>query len=71
MRPRGWSRWCCQTSTGADIDPNPKLIAALGNAQECLDLAVSTKDRGEREFYERIAKLYLKIAQELEVMMGG
>jgi hypothetical protein len=53
------------------IDPKPKLIAALGDAQEYLDLAVSAQDRGERESYERIAELYLKIAQELEVMIGG
>ena len=50
--------------------PKPKLIAALGNAQEYLDLATSARDRGEREFYKRIAELYLKIAQELEAMMG-
>jgi hypothetical protein len=31
------------------IDPKPKLIAALGNAQEYLDLAISAQDRGERE----------------------
>jgi hypothetical protein len=53
------------------IDPKPKLIAVLGKAQEYLDLAVATKDCGERGFYERIAELYLKIAQELEAMMGG
>jgi hypothetical protein len=53
------------------IDPKPRLIAALGNVQEYLDLATSAQDRGEREFYERIAELYLKIAQELEAMMGG
>jgi len=53
------------------IDPKPKLIAVLGNAQEYLDLAESTKDRDEREFYQRIAELYLKIAQELEAMMDG
>jgi hypothetical protein len=53
------------------IDLKPKLIAVLGKAQEYLDLAVSTKDRSEREFYERIAGLYLRIAQELESMMGG
>jgi hypothetical protein len=53
------------------IDPKPKLIVALGSAQEFLDLAVSPKDRGEREFFERIAELYLKIAQELEAMGGG
>ncbi len=52
------------------IDPKPKLIAALDNAQEYLDLATSAQDRGEREFYKRIAELYLKIAQELEAMVG-
>ena len=53
------------------IDPKPKLIAALGYAQEYLDLATSAKDRGEREFYERIAELYIKIAQELEALVEG
>ena len=53
------------------IDPKPRLIAVLGNVQEYLDLAASTKDRGEREFYQRIAELYLKIAQELEAMLSG
>src|SRR5882672_1778221 len=53
------------------IDPKAKLIAVLGNAQEYIDLAIGAEDRGEREFYERIAELYLKIAQELEAMMGG
>ena len=53
------------------IDPKPKLIAALGNAQEYLDLAISAKDRGERELYERLAELYLKIAQELEALVEG
>jgi len=28
------------------IDPKRKLIAVLGNVQEYLDLAASTKDRG-------------------------
>jgi hypothetical protein len=58
MRPRGRARWRCQTwldGPGLMIDPKPKLIAALGNTQEGLDLAVSAQDRGEREFYERIA----------------
>ena len=53
------------------INPKGKLIAVLGNAQEYIDLAIGAEDRGEREFYERIAELYLKIAQELEAMMGG
>jgi len=42
--------------TGLMIDPKPKLIAALANTQEYLDLAVSAQDRGEREFHERIAE---------------
>ncbi len=53
------------------IDPKPKLIAALGSAQEYIDLATSAKDRGERAFYERIAELYIKIAQELEALVEG
>ena len=53
------------------IDPKSRLIAALGNAQEYIDLAASAKDRGEREFYERIAELYIRIAQELEVLVEG
>jgi hypothetical protein len=53
---------------GLMIDPKPKLITALGNAQEYLDLAIGAQDRGERELYQRIAELYLKIAQELEAM---
>jgi hypothetical protein len=53
------------------IDPKPELIAALGNVQEYLDLAISLQDRSERKFYEPIAELYLKIAQELDAMMGG
>jgi hypothetical protein len=72
MRQRGPSRWRCWLDVpGLIIDPKPKLIAALGNAQEYLDLAISAQDRGERECYERIAELYLKIAHELEAMMGG
>ena len=53
------------------IDPKPKLIAALGNAQEYIDLAIGAKDRREREFYERIAELYIKIAHELEALIDG
>jgi hypothetical protein len=53
------------------IDLKPRLIAALGNAQEYLDLATSAKDRGERAFYERIAELYIKIARELEALVEG
>jgi hypothetical protein len=56
--PLGPSRWRCQTwLDGRGLMIDPKLQAA--------------QDRGEREFYERIAELYLKIAQDLEAMMGG
>jgi len=48
------------------IDPKASLIDILGNAQEYLDLATKSTDRGERELYERIVALYLKIAQEFE-----
>ena len=41
------------------IDPKAKLIDILGNAQEYLDLATKSTDRGERELYERIVPLYL------------
>jgi hypothetical protein len=61
------------------IDPKAKLIDILGNAQEYLDLATKSTDRGERELYERIVAprelyerivaLYLKIAQELETLI--
>ena len=34
------------------IDPKAKLIDILGNAQEYLDLATKSTDRGERELYE-------------------
>jgi hypothetical protein len=51
------------------IDPKAKLAEVLGHAQKYLDLAVEAKDRAEREACERIAGLYLKIAEELEALM--
>jgi hypothetical protein len=48
-----------------------KLVAALSSAQEYLELATTAEDRGERERYERIAELYLKIAQELEALIDN
>lgn len=53
------------------IDPKDKLVDVLANAQKYLDLATKSTDRGEREFYERIVALYLKIAQELEALIDG
>ena len=51
------------------FDPRTKLVEALDSAQEYLDLAIKSKDRGEREFFERIVELYVKIADELEALI--
>ena len=52
------------------IDPRTKLAEVLDSAQEYLDLAIKSKDRGEREFFERIVELHVKIAEELEALIG-
>jgi hypothetical protein len=44
------------------------LADVLCRSQEYLDLACRTTDRGERQLYERIVDLYLKIAGELEII---
>jgi chaperonin cofactor prefoldin len=51
------------------IDIRAKLVDALDHAQEYLDLAIKAQDRGEREFYERICELYMRIAQEFEALI--
>ncbi len=43
-----------------------RLRCAYGRAQEYLDFAIKSKDRGEWEFYERIVELYMRIAQPKE-----
>jgi hypothetical protein len=53
------------------IDAKAKLLAALDHAEEYRVLAIRSRDRGEREAYERIVELYVRIAEELEVLMGG
>jgi hypothetical protein len=53
------------------IDPSAKLVAVLDHAEEYRGLAIRTKDRGERETYERIVELYVEIAEELEVLIDG
>ena len=42
-----------------------QLAAALSNAQEYINLAAKAEDGGERERYERIAELCLKITPRL------
>jgi hypothetical protein len=50
------------------IDPKAKLIDILAMRRNTL---ISRRtDRGERELYERIVALYLKIAQELETLIN-
>ena len=51
------------------IDPKAKLLAVLDHAEEYRGLAIRAKDRGEREIYEGIAELYVKIAEELESLI--
>ena len=53
------------------IDPKAKLIDALNQAETCLGLAIKAEDRGERDCYEQMAELYLKIAEHLEAMIEG
>ncbi len=53
------------------IDPNAKLLAALDQAEDYRGLATRAKDRGERECYERIVELYVRIAEELEALIDG
>jgi hypothetical protein len=53
------------------INPKGKLLAVLDHAEEYRLLAVRSPERGERERYERIVELYVKIAEELEALIDG
>jgi hypothetical protein len=53
------------------INPKGKLLAVLDHAEEYRVLAIRSRDRGEREGYERIVELYVKIAEELETLIDG
>jgi hypothetical protein len=53
------------------IDLRDKLLAALDQAEAYRVLAIRSRDRGERETYERIVELYVRIAEELEAMING
>jgi hypothetical protein len=52
------------------IDPGAKLFAVLDHAEEYRGIALRAKDRGEREAYERIVELYVRIAEELEALIA-
>ena len=53
------------------INPKGKLLAVLDHAEEYGLLAIRSRDRGERERYERIVELDVKIAEELEALIDG
>ena len=48
-----------------------KLLAVLDQAEGYRVLAIKSRNRGERESYERIVELYVNIAEELEAMIEG
>ncbi len=48
-----------------------KLLAVLDHAEDYRGLAIKSWDRGERERYERIVELDVKIAEELEALIDG
>jgi hypothetical protein len=52
-------------------DLETKLLAALDQAEAYRVLDIRSRDRGERESYERIVELYVRIAEELEAMIDG
>ena len=53
------------------IDLKARLLAVLDQAEVYRVLAIKSRDRGERESYERIVELYVSIAEELEAMIEG
>jgi hypothetical protein len=53
------------------VDLKAKLLAVLDQAEGYRVLAIRSRDRGERESYEYIVELYVKIAEELETMLDG
>ena len=46
-------------------------LAVLDQAEGYRVLAIRSRDRGERESYEHIVELYVRIAEELETMLDG
>jgi hypothetical protein len=53
------------------VDLKAKLLAVLDQAEGYRVLAIRSRDRGERESYEHIVELYVRIAEELETMLDG
>ena len=53
------------------VDLKARLLAVLDQAEGYRVLAIRSRARGERESYEHIVELYIKIAEELETMLDG
>jgi hypothetical protein len=53
------------------VDLKAKLLAVLDQGEGYRVLAIRSRDRGERESYERIVELYVSIAEELEAMIDS
>ena len=47
------------------------MLAALDQAEAYRSLAIRSRDRRERERYECIVELYVRIAEELEELIDG
>jgi hypothetical protein len=53
------------------VDLKAKLLGVLDQADGYRVLAIKSRNRGERESYERIVELYVSIAEELEAMIDS
>jgi hypothetical protein len=53
------------------VDLEAKLLAVLDQAEAYRVLAIKSRNRGERESYENIVELYVRIAEQLEAIIEG
>jgi hypothetical protein len=53
------------------VDVEAKLLAVLDQAEIYRVLAIKSRNRGERECYENIVELYVRIAEQLEAIIEG
>jgi hypothetical protein len=53
------------------VDLKAKLLAVLDQAEGYRVLAIRSRDSGERESYEHIVELYVRITEELETTLDG
>jgi hypothetical protein len=53
------------------VDLKARMLAVLDQADGYRVLAIRSRNRGERESYEHIVELYVRIAEQLEAMIDG